>query len=80
MRGGYHHWTLWLHFQSFSNIQPEISSQKRVFKVALIFFLKTPKKQKKHPTYGPFFSFHVTPIKLLFFLGLSEQFNMYYLS
>ena len=29
---GYHHWSLRLHFQSFSNIQPEISSEKQVIK------------------------------------------------
>ena len=28
--GGNHHWCLRLYFQSFSNIQPEISSQKQV--------------------------------------------------
>ena len=31
--GGYHHWCLRLYFQSFLNIQPEISSQKQTKKI-----------------------------------------------
>ena len=48
-----------LYFQSFSNIQPEISSQKVAFK----------KQKTKIPTYLPtlFFIFYVTPIKQFLF-------------
>ena len=63
----YHHWCLRLYFQSFSNIQPEISSQNK-----WLSSFKKIKNKKKIPDLPTLISFYVTPIKPIF-LGLSYR-------
>ena len=69
--GGYHHWCLRLYFQSFLNIQPEMSSQNKW--LISSFQKKKEKKFKKNlkkkiPTDLPYLFFCVRNAILCVFL------------